>query len=68
MQSSVCSAGFLCYFFSRIQKQEVETDFKREMAKIKEAKTYVSKQPDLHHQMEEFLQVSPHCVHFSSLI
>ncbi|XP_026797516.3 FH2 domain containing 3 [Pangasianodon hypophthalmus] len=43
---------------SRIQKQEVETDFKREMAKTKEAKAYVSKQPDLQHQMEDFLQMA----------
>lgn len=52
-------------FFFRIQKQEVETDFKREMSKNKEAKAYVSKQPDLQHQMEEFLQVSLHCGHFN---
>lgn len=55
-------------FFFRIQKQEVEADFKREMAKVKEAKAYVSKHPDLKNQMEEFLQVSLHYVHFSSLM
>ncbi|XP_058267299.1 FH2 domain containing 3 [Hemibagrus wyckioides] len=43
---------------SRIQKQEVEEDFKREMAKSQEAKVYASKQPDLQHQMEEFLQMA----------
>ncbi|XP_062869870.1 FH2 domain containing 3 [Trichomycterus rosablanca] len=43
---------------SRIQKQEVETDFKRELGKIKEAEAYSSKQPDLQQQMEEFLHMA----------
>uniref|UniRef100_A0A8B9H480 FH2 domain containing 3 n=1 Tax=Astyanax mexicanus TaxID=7994 RepID=A0A8B9H480_ASTMX len=43
---------------SRIHKQEVETDFRREMEKIKKAKANASKQPDLEHQMEEFLQMA----------
>lgn len=55
------------FFFSpllRIQKQEVETDFKTEIDKTKEAKAFASKQPDLQHQMEEFLQVSLYSGHF----
>ncbi|TRY99253.1 hypothetical protein DNTS_022815, partial [Danionella cerebrum] len=43
---------------ARIQKQEVEIDFQREFAKIGEAKVDVSKQPDLHHQMEAFLRMA----------
>ncbi|XP_072515684.1 FH2 domain containing 3 [Salminus brasiliensis] len=43
---------------SRIHKQEVETDFQREMEKIKKAKANASKQPDLQNQMEEFLQMA----------
>ncbi|KAK2823403.1 hypothetical protein Q7C36_020003 [Tachysurus vachellii] len=43
---------------SRIQKQEVEMDFKREMIKTQEAKAHASKQPDLQHQVEEFLQMA----------
>ncbi|KAI5629154.1 FH2 domain containing 3 [Silurus asotus] len=41
-----------------IQKQEVEKDINRELAKTKEAKAYASKQPDLQHQMDEFLQMA----------
>ncbi|XP_064208738.1 FH2 domain containing 3 [Anguilla rostrata] len=41
---------------ARIQKQEVETDFKREVEKVKEAKEDSSKQPELESQMESFLR------------
>lgn len=40
---------------AKIQKQEVEMDFQRELEKIREAKMDASKQPDLLHQMEAFL-------------
>ncbi|XP_067289252.1 FH2 domain containing 3 isoform X2 [Pseudorasbora parva] len=40
---------------ARIQKQEVEMDFQRELEKIREAKMDARKQPDLFHQMEAFL-------------
>lgn len=43
---------------ARIQKQEVEMDFQRELEKIKEAKMDASKQPDLLHQMEAFLRMA----------
>ncbi|KAL6473198.1 hypothetical protein MHYP_G00193860 [Metynnis hypsauchen] len=43
---------------SRIQKQEVEADLQREMEKIKKARDYASKQPDLQCQMEEFLRMA----------
>lgn len=43
---------------ARIQKQEVEMDFQRELGKIKEAKMDASKQPDLLHQMEAFLRMA----------
>lgn len=56
------------FLLLRIQKQEVEADFKREMAKTKEAKAFASKQPDLQHQMEEFLRVCLHSGHFSSVM
>ncbi|XP_026075550.1 FH2 domain-containing protein 1-like [Carassius auratus] len=43
---------------ARIQKQEVEMDFQRELEKIREAKMDASKQPDLLHQMEAFLRMA----------
>ncbi|TSX58290.1 FH2 domain-containing protein 1 [Bagarius yarrelli] len=43
---------------ARIQKQEVESDFRREMTKTKEAKAHAAKQPDLHQPMEKFLQMA----------
>ncbi|XP_066507233.1 FH2 domain containing 3 [Hoplias malabaricus] len=43
---------------SRIQKQEVETEFQKEKEKLKKAKDYTSKQPELQCQMEEFLQMA----------
>ncbi|KAL7847471.1 hypothetical protein AOLI_G00221890 [Acnodon oligacanthus] len=43
---------------SRIQKQEVEADLQREMEKIRKARDYASKRPDLQCQMEEFLRMA----------
>ncbi|XP_059395432.1 FH2 domain containing 3 [Carassius carassius] len=43
---------------ARIQKQEVEVDFQKELEKIREAKMDASKQPDLLHQMEAFLRMA----------
>ncbi|XP_059400803.1 FH2 domain-containing protein 1-like [Carassius carassius] len=43
---------------ARIQKQEVEVDFQRELEKIREAKMDASKQPDLLHQMGAFLRMA----------
>ncbi|XP_061105452.1 FH2 domain containing 3 [Conger conger] len=43
---------------ARIQKQEVETDFKREVEKVKEAKEDSSKHEDLRSQMESFLKTA----------
>ncbi|XP_042588511.1 FH2 domain containing 3 [Cyprinus carpio] len=43
---------------ARIQMQEVEVDFQRELEKIREAKMDASKQPDLLHQMEAFLRMA----------
>uniref|UniRef100_A0A8C2CWD3 FH2 domain containing 3 n=1 Tax=Cyprinus carpio TaxID=7962 RepID=A0A8C2CWD3_CYPCA len=43
---------------ARIQKQEVEMDFQKELEKIREAKMEASKQPDLLHQMEAFLHMA----------
>ncbi|KAI7793010.1 FH2 domain containing 3 [Triplophysa rosa] len=43
---------------ARIQKQEVEMDFQKELEKIRQAKTDASKQPDLQHQMEAFLRMA----------
>ncbi|KAK2871141.1 hypothetical protein Q8A67_023668 [Cirrhinus molitorella] len=43
---------------ARIQKQEVEMDFQRELENIREAKMDTSKQPDLLHQMEAFLHMA----------
>ncbi|XP_067084712.1 FH2 domain containing 3 [Osmerus mordax] len=40
---------------ARIHKQEVESDFHREVKKVKEAKMEANKQPDLQQQMETFL-------------
>ncbi|XP_069001678.1 FH2 domain containing 3 [Embiotoca jacksoni] len=40
---------------SRICKDEVITDFQREVKKVKEVKLYSSRQPALLHQMETFL-------------
>lgn len=41
----------------RICKEEVIADYEREVKKVKEVKSYSSKQPDLLQQMETFLLV-----------
>ena len=46
---------FVCMV--RIHKQEVESDFHREVKKVKEAKMEANNHPDLQQQMETFLMV-----------
>uniref|UniRef100_A0AAZ3QT67 FH2 domain-containing protein n=1 Tax=Oncorhynchus tshawytscha TaxID=74940 RepID=A0AAZ3QT67_ONCTS len=43
------------HFLFRVQKQEVDLDFQREVEKVKEAKMDASTQPELQLQMETFL-------------
>lgn len=53
--------------YLRICKEEVVTDFEREVKRIKEVKLYSSRQPGILQQMETFLMVnSPtHTLNFS---
>lgn len=46
---------FLC---NRICKDEVISDYQKEVKKIKEVKLFSSRKPGLHHQTESFLMVS----------
>ncbi|XP_016098200.1 FH2 domain-containing protein 1-like [Sinocyclocheilus grahami] len=41
---------------ARIHKQEIESDFQKEVSKVQVAKQNASKQPDLEEQMRDFLQ------------
>ncbi|XP_052471843.1 FH2 domain-containing protein 1 [Carassius gibelio] len=41
---------------ARIHKQEIETDFQKEVSKVQVAKQNAGKQPDLEEQMRDFLQ------------
>lgn len=43
---------------NRICKDDVITDFEKEVKKIKEVKLYSSRQPDLPQQMETFFMVN----------
>lgn len=43
---------------NRICKDEVISDYRKEVKKIKEVKLFNSRKPGLHHQTESFLMVS----------
>lgn len=49
---------FLCLLQYRIHKQEIESDFQKEVNRVRVAVQNASKQPDLEEQMRDFLQVS----------
>lgn len=57
---------FLYLLQYRIHKQEIESDFQKEVNRVQVAKQNASKQPDLEEQMRDFLQVRHFMCHKSS--
>lgn len=50
----------------RIHKQEIESDFQKEVSKVQVSKQNASKHPDLEEQMRDFLLVRHFICHNSS--
>lgn len=55
--SNICDP-FYRFPCGRICKDEVISDYQKEVKKIKDVKVFISRKPGLHHQTDSFLMVS----------